>query len=124
MSDSTTRKAKPKPIYVGRVVVGHVREGVFYKTIDFAEHVLLQPPALAFAVDSLEQARKAGAKVVEVKDRGTGIVYRTSMTTLRDKGFMVKRGGYELQLALVLSDWAKIFPGGGPQLDLFSEGES
>jgi hypothetical protein len=123
MNNDTTKPRKKRPIYVGRVVVGHVTEGVFKKNIDFTQHVLLQPPALAFSVDSLEQARKAGARLVEVKDRQSGIVYRASMATLRDRGFIIKRGGYELQLALVLSDWTKIFPGEGPQLGLFEGGE-
>jgi hypothetical protein len=104
-------------IFAGSKVIGKVVDGIFYKNINRA-HYLRQPPAIAFDIDSLNQAEKAGASWVQVIDRDRGIVYRASLEHIMTKGFQFNRGWGE-QIALPLSGWITSKHGGGLQLSLF-----
>ncbi len=117
---STLGKSKPEPIYTGGRVVGRVRNGVFYKSIA-PTHYLRKPPAIAFSVESLNQAEAAGAVHVEVKDRVTGTIYRATIKHIREKGFPVNRAGFEPQLALSLEGWVKHCKAAPIQAPLFEE---
>ena len=106
------------PIYAQGRVIGKVERNTFYKSIR-KNHYLRKPPAIAFDVDSLEQAEQAGAIWVEVRDRGEGTVYRAVLRYILEKGVIFNRG-YGEQIYLVLEGWVKSKPGGGLQLRLWS----
>jgi hypothetical protein len=96
----------PKPINIkanGRIV-GQVKGNAFTKTVSGSKHFLRSPKAIALDTQSVADARKAGATLVEVVDRETGLVYRASIDRLFTKGFSLDRG-YGSQIALSITDW-------------------
>lgn len=100
--------------------VGHVRGEVFYKTI-ITSHILHTPPALAFDVRSLEDARAAGAVRVDVFDKQTGCHYLATINQILERGFRFNRG-FGDQIGLHLSAWVRLTKGAGRQLDLLGGG--
>ena len=68
--------------------------------------MLRKPPAIAYGVDALNDAERAGADCLEVIDRETGIVYSSTLENFRQHCFDVNRG-YEPQVALTLENWTK-----------------
>lgn len=122
-SPNSSKKAsrnKTVNIFVGGQRVGHVRDGVFYKTLSSSKHFLRKPPAIAFSLESVIQAEQEGATIVEIYDRDTESVYRVSMKKVWDKGFPVNRG-YEPQIALSLDCWIKQVKGMPTQPMLFGD---
>lgn len=118
MNKFNTSTRNSQPVYASGRVVGYVRKGTFFKTIA-ANHYLRKPPAIAFSVDSLDQAEQAGAVWVQVKDRETGVIYRATIEHIRSRGFAVNRG-FEPQIALSLDGgWIVQRKGAPVQLDLF-----
>lgn len=108
MSQPYFSKRRPKsqaPVYANGRVVGKVQAGAFRKSIDFSKHALRYPPALALSVDSLQQAKRAGAEAIEIYDRETGRVYSCAITHFMRYSFELQRGGYERQRALPLRYW-------------------
>lgn len=108
----TNKKSNSKslPVYAGGRVVGQVRNGTFHKSIA-ANHYLRVPPAIAFSLESLSQAERAGASRVEVKDRDTGTIYRATIAHIREHGFPLNRAGFEPQIALALDGWTRTTKG-------------
>lgn len=107
------------PIFTnGGRCIGKVEGNIFYKSIK-QSHFLQRPPAIAFDVDSLQQAENAGAEVVQVKDRDSGTTYKTSIKNIREKGRQFNRG-YGEQIFLVLDGWIKT--GNPVQIPLFVGG--
>lgn len=92
-------------IWTGNRVVGEVVDGTFKKSIYASRHLLRRPPAICLSVESLNQAEQAGAKVIEVNDKESGLVYSCTVTHFRQYAFDLQRGGYEAQKALPLSYW-------------------
>jgi hypothetical protein len=88
----TTSPTKSQPIFCGSRVIGQVTGDVFYKVISGSKHFLRQPPAIAFDISTLDDAENVGARLLEVKDRETGRVYRASLALVRSVGFPVNRG--------------------------------
>jgi hypothetical protein len=110
---------KVEPIFAGGRAVGQVRNGTLFKAIA-ANHYLRKPPAIAFSLDSLDQAERAGAVRVEVKDRDTGTIYRATIEHIRQHGFPIHRAGFEPQIALSLDGgWTKQTKGAPVQPALF-----
>lgn len=106
-------------IYDGR---GHrvasVNQGVLKRTIH-NQHILKSPPAIAFDLECLRQAAKAGVVRLEVKNADTGITYKASWQHFITASLDIDFPGYGKQKALPLDGW--IHQGAGPiQLDLFS----
>ena len=91
-------------IMVGKAIVGFVENGIFYKKLHSSRHFLKKPKAIAFDVDSLDQARKLGAKQVKIFDLDSGIVYSISIDIIYQKGFTFNRG-YGNQIGLTLNHW-------------------
>jgi hypothetical protein len=118
--NSKNANSKSEPVYAGGRVVGQVRNGTFYKSIA-VNHYLRKPPAIAFSLDSLQQAEQAGAVRVEVRDRETGTIYRATLAHIRERGFSVNRAGFEPQIALPLDGWTKQTKGAPMQPSLFVE---
>lgn len=100
-------------------VIGKVDGDTFHKSIR-KSHYLQRPPAIAFDVESLEQAEQAGAVNVQVTDRDDGTVYKSTVQHIREKGKEFNRG-YGDQIFLTLDGWVKSKPGGGLQLGLWEK---
>lgn len=116
---STSNSTK---IQVGRQIVGTVDGDVFIKRVKGSLHFLRVPPSIAFDINSLIQAEKAGAKTIRIIDSETDEVYQTLISTVRTKGFEIDRG-HGQQIALHLDFWNR---GNGPiarQLELWGENE-
>lgn len=104
-------------IHIGARVVGEVRGDVFHKSIIGSKHMLQKPRAIALDTGSLEDAERAGARWVHVRDRETGTTYKATIEHIRRRGFDLNRG-HGHQIALVLNGWAR--NGQGIQLALFA----
>ena len=98
-------------------MVGKVEGDTFYKSIS-KNHYLQRPPAIAFDIESLEQAERAGAVYVQVTDRENGTIYKATIQHIREKGKEFNRG-YGDQIYLTLEGWIKCKPDGGLQLALW-----
>jgi hypothetical protein len=112
-------------IFSGRQVIGEVNNGdTFQKRLESSRHFLRRPPAIALSLDSLAQAEKAGALFVKIIDLDTDRVFWTTITNMREIGFLIQRGGFESQLALRLKEWSSKKPALEKQFALFQEMES
>lgn len=94
------------PIRVNERVVGEVRGETFYKNLVASKHFLRVPCAVAFDVSTLDDAERAGAQFVEIRDVETARVYRQSIAAIRAKGFRVNRNFGE-QIALAMEFWTR-----------------
>ena len=106
MTNSCSKQSNT-PIYRadGRAIVGRVEGDTFYKRARSTVHMLRRPRrAWAADVDTLDQARAAGAEWVEVLDQDTGARYRVALVEFYRRGLRVDRG-HGLQLALPLECW-------------------
>ena len=93
------------PIFSGTRVVGVVKGETFFKSIK-KNHFLQIPPAIAFDIDSLEQAENSGAVKVQVTDKDSGTVYRSNIRHIYKHGQRFNRGHGD-QIFLVLEGWTK-----------------
>jgi len=98
------QSAPGAPIFLNGRVVGHVRDGVFEKTLARSRHFLRRPPAIAFDRSTLQDARRAGATRVRIYEREQGDVYEADLDEVELHGFPVQRG-FGDQVALHLSRW-------------------
>lgn len=115
MEHDTKMRAQPIRVPGGRIVAT-VTGDTLEKSIVGSKHILRRPPAIAFDVSVLNDARKLGAKNVIVLDRETGDVYRTEMDDIFFRGIKLNRGFGE-QLALTLNQWKLSKAGEHPQED-------
>lgn len=93
------------PIYSSNSrIIGHVAGATFYKRVARSRHFLRQPPAIAFDVDSLAAAERAGAERVDVLDVEGGKHYKASIATIWREGRRLNRG-YGEQIYLRLDLW-------------------
>ena len=97
--------------------VATVRDGVLYRTIH-TQHILKNPPAIAFDLICLAQAQKAGAIRLEVKNADTGEVYRATWQHFQAAALDIEFKPFGKQKALPLSGWTRQGPG-PRQLSLF-----
>lgn len=91
-------------IYAGGRVVGDVSNGVFRKVVSASKHFLYSPRAIALDVDSIRQAKAAGAVGILVTDRETGREYSCDFGHFDRFSFELDRG-HGRQRALVLDRW-------------------
>lgn len=103
-------KFSAKPVKAQGRIVGRVREGVFYKTVQASKHMWRNPPAWALDVQSLLDAERAGARLVDIHDSEAGAHYRASIDEVRRRGFVFDCG-HGCQVALPLELWAVTRPG-------------
>lgn len=103
-------------------VVGTIAGQVLRKSVDASRHFLRTPPAIAWDLSALEQARQNGTTHCEVRDRESGRLYIARLESFFAKGFRVERG-YGQQLGLPLNQWEVREPGRPPvvQLSLFGD---
>jgi len=97
-------------IRAGAKVVGHVEGERFVKKVSASKHQLRSPRGWALDVQSLQDAEKAGAKTVELRDTETGNTYAASIALIRAKGIRLNRGWGE-QIACPLTMWQVHIPG-------------
>ncbi len=92
-------------IRVAGHVIGEVVQDVFKKTITGSRHILQKPPSIALSVESLEQAERAGAREIQIKDRETGQLFSCTIDHFKHHAFPLQRGGFEPQLAMRLEEF-------------------
>ena len=97
-------RSKSKPIYVNEKVVGNVTCLAYYKTVTGSKHFLRTPPAISNDVQALRDAEKAGAIAVIIRDKETGIRYKSSIEAIFKFGISLNRG-YGNQIALPMKYW-------------------
>jgi len=86
-------------------VVGVVRSGVFRKdNLYGSRHMMRKPLGWALDLESLSQAKKLGADVVQLSDRETGHIYKAPIILIEQKGIRLNRG-YGIQVCLPLGFW-------------------
>jgi hypothetical protein len=86
--------------------VGQVYNGVFVKDVSSTKHFLRTPEAIAYTIDTLHAAQRAGAEYCEVLDTDTGIRYRASISKIWDMGKKFNYG-YGDQIYLTLQNWTQ-----------------
>ena len=91
-------------IKVNGRTVGQVIDGVFVKDVSSSKHFLHTPEAIAYTIDTLHAAQRAGAEYCEVLDTDTGIKYRASIAKIWDMGKPFNYG-WGAQIYLTLSNW-------------------
>jgi hypothetical protein len=91
-------------IWAGGYVVGQVSAKVFFKKVRGSKHFLRKPPAIAFDIQSLEDAKDAGASTVRVLDEESGMTYQASIETIFTRGFPFDRG-HGKQIGLAFRYW-------------------
>ncbi|HHX43149.1 MAG TPA: hypothetical protein GX714_04070 [Chloroflexi bacterium] len=117
---STTGQVCAQGKAVGRVG----RDAIFRKSVRGSRHALRKPPAWALDIDSLLEAERLGATMVEIRDCESGLRYRASVERIWRHGITIDRG-HGRQVALPLSRWTVWRPGeprAEQQLHLFGEG--
>ena len=87
------------------------QDGTLLKRIKYSKHTLKTPPALALSIESLDEAERNGAVRCEITDIESGRIFRATLATIRERGILIERGGFEAQLALPLERWAVTGPG-------------
>ncbi len=104
------KSEKRKHKIVGTVIkvdgrtVGQVIDGVFVKDVSSSKHFLRTPEAIAYTIDTLHAAQRAGAEYCEVLDTDTGKKYRASIAKIWDMGKPFNYGWGD-QIYLTLSNW-------------------
>jgi hypothetical protein len=91
-------------IKVNGRTVGQVIDGVFVKDVSSSKHFLHTPEAIAYTIDTLHAAARAGAEYCDVLDTDTGTHYRASIAMIWDKGKPFNYGWGE-QIMLTLPYW-------------------
>ena len=112
MQKQDNTKSSKVQIFAGKKVVGYVNDGIFYKNVKSSIHFLRKPPAIAFDVQSLRDARAAGASKAQIIDQDTGTIYRASIDRIMKEGWTFNRG-FGIQIALPLEGWTRTRKGGG-----------
>ena len=92
-------------IKVNGRTVGQVKGDTFVKDVSSKKHFLHYPEeAIAYTIDTLHVAQRAGAEYVEVLDTDTGIRYRASIAKIWDMGKQFNYGWGD-QIYLTVSNW-------------------
>jgi len=104
--NSVSRKYKilGTVIKVNGRTVGQVYNGVFVKDVSSSKHFLHTPEAIAYTIDTLHAAARAGAEYCDVLDTDTGTHYRASLSMIWDKGKPFNYGWGD-QIYLTLPYW-------------------
>lgn len=92
-------------VFVSGRPVGRVVGEAFVKTVAASRHMLRRPEAWCLDTQSLEDARRLGATMVELHDQDTGRTFEASLEVIRRDGIPLDRG-FGPQLALPLHRWA------------------
>jgi hypothetical protein len=102
---------KAQPIYSGVRIVGEVKGETFYKSIFGSKHILQKPRAICSDDAALQDARRFGAVVMEIRDRETGNIYSATIEEFTKHGFYIERRA-GCQTCLPIPRWKIIGPDG------------
>ena len=102
--DTASQTHYSTEIRVKDKVVGKVVGDEFIKKIHSSTHFLRKPRAIAFDLDTLDQAQKLGAKRVKIYDLDFGLICSVSIELICEKGFIFNRG-FGNQIGLTLNHW-------------------
>ncbi len=104
-------------------VIGNIIGDTLVKKVSGSKHMLRNPKGWAVDKSSVLQAKQSGATKIEIRDRETGILYRSSMECFIRYGIDFDRG-FGSQIALPLERWTVINPTNTPdrQLGFFDNG--
>lgn len=107
----SSKSSHKKPVYRsdGRVI-GNLVGDTLIKSVFGSRHMLRTPKSWAVDTVSVMQAKEAGAKNIEIRDRETGSIYRSSFENFLRYGIHLDRG-FGKQIALPLEKWSVIHPG-------------
>ena len=101
---------KRKHVILGTVIkvngrtVGQVYNGVFVKDVSSQKHFLHSPEAIAYTIDTLHAAQRAGAEYCQVLDTDTGIIFKASIAKIWDLGKKFNYGWGD-QIYLTVQNW-------------------
>ena len=101
---------KRKHVIYGEVIkvngrtVGQVYNGVFVKDVSSRKHFLHNPEAIAYTIDTLHAAQRAGAEYCQVLDTDTGIIFKASIAKIWDMGKKFNYGWGD-QIYLTVQNW-------------------
>ena len=85
-------------------IIGAVRGDTFEKRVAASKHFVRKPPAIAFDIQTLMDARAAGAVFIHVTDVESGRDYYSTVHTVLHDGFSLNRG-FGNQVALPIGRW-------------------
>ena len=91
-------------IKVNRRTVGQVIDGVFVKDVSSSKHFLHTPEAIAYTIDTLHAAQRAGAEFCQVLDTDTGIIFKASIAKIWGMGKKFNYGWGD-QIYLTVQNW-------------------
>jgi len=109
-SNLTRNGKKRKHVIFGTVIkvngrtVGQVYNGVFVKDVSSRKHFLHNPEAIAYTIDTLHAAQRAGAEYCQVLDTDTGIIFKASIAKIWGVGKMFNYGWGD-QIYLTVQNW-------------------
>lgn len=107
-SQKQGKAVKPIRSADGRVI-GNIIGDTLVKRVYGSKHMLRTPKGWAVDKTSVFEAKQAGAKKIEIRDRETGIIYRSSLDSFLSYGINFDRG-FGPQIALPLDRWTVISP--------------
>ncbi|MBI3942957.1 MAG: hypothetical protein HY326_08085 [Chloroflexi bacterium] len=119
---NNTAKSAPSQILFtsGGRVAGEIRGDVLHKRVYGSKHQLRRPPGWAVDVAILQEAERMGARVVQVWDIETDMLYTATVADFWQKGQAIDRGfGRQVALALDHFDTYKRGQPRPTQLTLF-----
>jgi len=113
--DSTLTLQNTQPPFINQIPihradgkrVGKVKGQIFYKSVKSSRHLLRHPVAWAVDISSLEEAKQAGATMVQIRETETGAIFQSSISDIESKGFTFDRGCGS-QIGLRLEDWVEV----------------
>jgi hypothetical protein len=86
-------------------VVGEVQDNTFFKRVSGSRHFLRIPPAIAFNLETIEQAVKFGAVNICVTDSDDDAEYWSLIKVIQAKGVKFERG-HGPQIYLPMKWWS------------------
>jgi hypothetical protein len=92
--------------------IGEVSGEIFSKEIRGSKHIMRNPHAIFFDIQSLREVESLGAKYARVTDKETGNVYTAALSLIWDKA-IYKNYGYGEQVGLSVNLFAIEYKGGG-----------
>ena len=91
-------------IYAAGRLVGQVKRGVLTKQIIGSRHMLRAPRGIALDVDSIRQAKIAGAHTIAITDGESGLIYSSDVSHFMQYAIDINRG-FGAQKCLPLQYW-------------------
>lgn len=91
-------------VTLGQKFIGQIEADVFTKHIVEKDHLLREPPAIAYDTSIVRGLVHYGVRLLVVYAMDTKRTYQADLATLQEKGFVFDRGAGE-QIGLPLEFW-------------------